>query len=254
MAGMLQDKVAIVTGAGAGIGRASALAFAREGAAVMVADLDEAAARETARMIANAGGSAEATFCDVTNKDIVHSLVEACVRRFGALHCAHNNAGIEGRYARTLDTDEANFDATYGVNLKGVFLCMQAQIAHMLDHGGGAIVNTASIAGLEGARQLPAYVASKHAVMGLTRTTALEYAGRGIRVNAVCPGPIRTRMLEAIMDNNPKMQQATVGAVPMRRLGEPQEIAEAAVWLASDRASFVTGHGLVADGGMTAGS
>ena len=174
---------------------------------------------------------------------------------FGRLDCAHNNAGIEGAYGRTADCDEENFDRTCAVNLKGVYLCLKAEIAHMLrQEGGGAVVNTASVAGVEGAKNLPAYVASKHGVVGLTRTAALEYATRGIRVNAVCPGPIRTRMLEALMEENPRMEPAMIAAVPMRRLGKPEEIAEAVVWLCSDRASYVTGQGIVVDGGFTAGS
>ncbi len=254
MNGMLVGKAAIVTGASSGIGRASAKLFAREGARVLAADLDEEGLAETVVQIKDAGGEAVARRCDVTHAADVKAMVAAAVEAFGGLHCAHNNAGVEGAYGRTLDTDEANFDFTYAVNLKGVFLCMQAEIAHMMAHGGGRIVNTASVAGIEGARQLPAYVASKHAVMGLTRTTALEYGSRNIRVNAVCPGPIRTPMLDKIMAHNPKMEQASIGAIPVKRLGEAQDIAEAAVWLASERADFVNGHGLVVDGGMTAGS
>ena len=191
----------------------------------------------------------------MTRPDEVNGLVRAAVDAFGRLDCAHNNAGIEGAYGRTADCDEENFDRTCAVNLKGVYLCLKAEIAHMLRHeGGGAIVNTASVAGVEGAKNLPAYVASKHGVVGLTRTAALEYATRGIRVNAVCPGPIRTRMLEALMEENPRMEPAMIAAVPMRRLGKPEEIAEAVVWLCSDRASYVTGQGIVVDGGFTAGS
>ena len=254
MSGMFDGKVALVTGAGGGIGRATALAFAREGARVVVSDLAGAGGEETAHLVTEAGGGALHAACDVTRPAEVEALVAAAVAAFGRLDCAHNNAGVEGAWARTADCDEENFDRTCAVNLKGVYLCLKAEIAHMLDAGGGAIVNTASVAGVEGAKNLPAYVASKHGVMGLTRTAALEYATRGIRVNAVCPGPIRTRMLEAIMQENPRMEPAMIDAVPMRRLGAPEEIAEAVVWLCSDRASYVTGQGLVVDGGFTAGS
>ncbi len=254
MSGMFEGKVALVTGAGGGIGRATALAFAREGARVVASDIAGAGGEETARLVGDAGGDAVHVACDVTRPAEVEALVAAAVDTFGRLDCAHNNAGVEGAYGRTADCEEENFDRTCAVNLKGVFLCLKTEIAHMTVQGGGAIVNTASVAGVEGAKNLPAYVASKHGVMGLTRTAALEYATRGIRVNAVCPGPIRTRMLEAIMEENPRMEPAMVAAVPMRRLGAPEEIAEAVIWLCSDRAAYVTGHGLVVDGGFTAGS
>ena len=254
MDAMFEGKVALVTGAGGGIGRATALAFAREGARVVVSDIAGAGAEDTARLVGVAGGEALHVACDVTRPDEVEGLVRAAVDAFGRLDCAHNNAGVEGAYRRTADCGEEEFDRTCAVNLKGVYLCLRAEITHMLAAGGGAIVNTASVAGVEGAKNLPAYVASKHGVMGLTRTAALEYATRGIRVNAVCPGPIRTRMLESIMEENPRMEPATIAAVPMRRLGAPEEIAEAVLWLSSDRASYVTGQGLVVDGGLTAGS
>ena len=255
MSGLFEGKAALVTGAGGGIGRATALAFAREGARVLVSDVDGGGGDETARLVADAGGTAVHFACDVTQPAEVKALVAAATDAFGRLDCAHNNAGIEGAYGRTADCDEENFDRTCAVNLKGVYLCLKAELARMLGtREGGAIVNTASVAGVEGAKNLPAYVASKHGVMGLTRTAALEYATRGIRVNAVCPGPIRTRMLEAIMEENPRMEPAMIAAVPMRRLGAPEEIAEAVVWLCSDRASYVTGQGLVVDGGFTAGS
>ena len=255
MSGTFDGKVALVTGAGGGIGRATAIAFAREGARLVASDVEGGGGEETARLVTEAGGAAIHVACDVTRPEEVEALVQAAVDAFGRLDCAHNNAGVEGSYGRTADCDVENFDRTCAVNLKGVYLCLKAEIAHMLGReGGGAIVNTASVAGVEGAKNLPAYVASKHGVMGLTRTAALEYATRGIRVNAVCPGPVRTRMLEAIMEENPRMEPAMIASVPMRRLGKPEEIAEAVVWLCSDRASYVTGQGLVVDGGFTAGS
>jgi len=254
MTQLLEGKTALVTGGGSGIGRASAMTFAREGARVMVADLNEAGGKTTVSMIEANGGRADFMTCDVTKAKEVRALVASTVSSFGSLDCAHNNAGVEGDYGRTLETTEANLDFTYAVNLKGVFLCMQAELEYMLEHGGGRIVNTASVAGIEGAKNLPAYVASKHAAMGLTRTAALEYGAKGVRINAVCPGPIRTPMLEKIMESNSRMEQAAINAVPVKRLGEPQDIAEAAVWLCTSRADFVNGHALVVDGGMTAGS
>ena len=208
MTQLLEGKTALVTGGGSGIGRASAMTFAREGARVMVADLNEAGGKTTVSMIEANGGRADFMTCDVTKAKEVRALVASTVSSFGSLDCAHNNAGVEGDYGRTLETTEANLDFTYAVNLKGVFLCMQAELEYMLEHGGGRIVNTASVAGIEGAKNLPAYVASKHAAMGLTRTAALEYGAKGVRINAVCPGPIRTPMLEKIMESNSRMEQA----------------------------------------------
>ncbi|MBT6275997.1 MAG: glucose 1-dehydrogenase [Chromatiales bacterium] len=250
---MLENKVALVTGAGSGIGRATASILAREGARVAVADINLEGIEETAQTIRDAGGEAVAFPCDVTDEASVKQLIANVVETFGALHCAHNNAGVEGEYARTAETTEANFDFTYSVNLKGVFFCMKAEIQHMQAHGGGAIVNTASVAGIEGVRNMPAYVASKHACLGLTRTAALEYGSRGIRINAVCPGPIRTPMVEKILAANPRAEAPMLQSIPMRRIGEPEDIAEAVAWLCSERSAFVNGHGLVVDGGMTAG-
>lgn len=254
MSDLLAGKTALVTGAGSGIGRASAIAAAREGARVVLSDINERGLEETATLLGQFGAEYAAKPCDVTSDASVTELVAFAVSKFGRLDCCHNNAGVEGEYARTAETTEENFDLTYGVNLKGVFLCMRAEIKQMMQQGGGSIVNTASIAGIEGARQLPAYVASKHAVLGLTRTSALEYAARGIRINAVCPGPIETPMLNKLMLANPRMEKSTMAAIPMRRLGQPEDIAEAVVWLNSDRAAFVCGHALVVDGAMTAGT
>ncbi|MEM7407505.1 MAG: glucose 1-dehydrogenase [Pseudomonadota bacterium] len=254
MTAMLTGKVALVTGAGSGIGRATAKVMAREGARLAISDVNVEGLERTASALRAGGTEVLAVTCDVTDEQAVAGMFEQIMGRFGRLHCAHNNAGVEGTYARLADTTVENLDLTYSVNLKGVFLCLREELKHMLESGGGAIVNTASIAGIEGARNLPAYVASKHACLGLTRTTALEYASRGIRVNAVCPGPIKTPMMDNIVASKPGLEGPMTQAVPMRRLGEPEEIAEAVAWLCSDRASYVTGHGMVIDGGMTAGS
>lgn len=253
MAGSLEGKVALVTGAGSGIGRATALAFAREGARVVTADITLAGGQETVEMIRQQGGDAMFVPTNVTQAVEVEALVAAAVTAYGRLDCAHNNAGIEGTLATTADYNEDEWERVLSVNLKGVWLCMKYEIAQMLQQGGGAIVNTASLAGLVGARRMPAYVASKHGVVGLTRTAALEYAKVGIRVNAVCPGVIHTPMVErAFLQRRPGMQERLAASEPMGRLGTPQEVAEAVVWLASDAASFVTGHAMSVDGGLQA--
>jgi len=246
--GQFREKVALVTGAGSGIGRASALAFAREGARVAVADVALDGGEETVRLIEAAGGEATFVRVDVSNADDVRSLVEAVVGRYGRLDLAHNNAGILGTSARTADCTEENWDQVLAVNLKGVWLSMRAEIPQMLAQGGGAIVNTASAAGLIGMERLPAYVASKHGVAGLTKTAALEYARAGIRVNAVCPGFIDTPMTQAVTGGRPRYD----AIVPLGRLGTPEEVAEAVVWLCSAAASYITGHTLLVDGAMTA--
>ena len=253
MAGTVQGKVALVTGAAGGIGRAAAQIFAREGAKVVISDLQEAAGVETVKLIRDAGGDATFVRCDVSKSADVEALVKATVAKYGRLDCAYNNAGVEGAWTRIHECTEENFDFNYNVNLKGVFLCLKYQIRQFLAQGGpGAIVSTASIAGLVGSKNAGAYVAAKHGVVGLTKTAALEYATKGIRVNAVCPGVIRTPMLERMFSVNPKMEQAMIGFEPIGRFGVPTEIGEAAVWLCSDQASFVTGHAMVVDGGATA--
>lgn len=254
MSGLLEGKSVLITGAGGGIGRAAAILAAAEGAKVMIADVNEGWIGETADMIRTAGGTVELRKTDVSSEADVDGLVKATVAAFGRLDGAFNNAGIEGEWGRTAEATLANFDRTIAVNAAGVFLCMKAEILAMMETGGGAIVNTASIAGLGGASYMPAYVASKHAVVGLTKTGAMEYARRNIRVNAVCPGPIETPMLGKIMNNRPNVSEAMKQSTAMRRLGQPREIAEAACWLLSDRASFVTGVALPVDGGMIAGA
>jgi NAD(P)-dependent dehydrogenase (short-subunit alcohol dehydrogenase family) len=248
----VEDKVGLVTGAAGGIGRATALALAREGAAgVVVNDLPSRRAdgEETVRLIEKDGGRARFVAGDVTRAADQQALVTATVEAFGRLDFAHNNAGVE-YHATIPDTDEAEFDRIIDVNLKGVWLGMKYQIPQMLSQGGGAIVNTASLAGLLAVPALGAYIASKFGVVGLTKTAALEFAREGIRVNCVCPAAIRTYMVEHLP---PERQMELVAPQAMRRLGEPNEVAEAVVWLCSDRASFVTGIAMPVDAGSTAG-
>ncbi len=253
MSGIVQGKVALVTGAAGGIGRAAAEIFAREGAAVVVSDLQEENGQQTVELIKQAGGEASFIRCDVSKATDVERLVAQVVAKYGRLDCAYNNAGVEGEWTRIHECTEANFDFNYNVNLKGVFLCIKYQVTQFLaQNSPGAIVSTASIAGLVGSKNAGAYVAAKHGVVGLTKTAALEYATKGIRVNAVCPGVIRTPMLERMFETNPKMEAAMLGFEPIGRFGAPTEIGEAAVWLCSDNASFVTGHAMVVDGGAIA--
>jgi len=251
---MLDGRVALVTGAASGIGRSSALAFATNGARVVVADILEEQGRETVDLIEAAGGEAIFVPADVSRRGDVEGLIKAAVDTYGRLDCAHNNAGIEGTGPpgaefHTLPDDA--WDQVLRINLKGVWLCMQTEIAQMLTQGGGAIVNTASIAGLVGGFGA-AYSAAKHGVVGLTRTAALAYATRGIRVNAVCPGVIDTPMVARVRARRPDFDEFAVMGEPIGRLGQPEEIAEAVVWLSSDAASFVTGVALPVDGGWVA--
>lgn len=252
MAGMTEGKIALITGGASGIGRAAAHIFAREGASVMIADVDAAGGEETVALIEALGGDAAFMLCDVSRESDVEALVARTVEHYGRLDCAFNNAGIRGDLMRIAKLTVEDFDRLYGVNQKGAWLCMKHEIRHMLDQGGGAIVNNASTAGLTGVESLSGYAASKHAVVGMTRTVALEYATRDIRVNAVCPGAVKTPMLDGVIREHPKIEQTIIDFQPMRRLGRPEEIGEAAVWLCSDRASFVTGQALAVDGGLTA--
>jgi NAD(P)-dependent dehydrogenase (short-subunit alcohol dehydrogenase family) len=247
-----EGKVALVTGAASGIGRASARAFARAGARVVVADVDETGGHETVRLIADGDGEAIFVRTDVAQADEVAALVAATVDAYGRLDCAHNNAGIGGAVADLADCPEADWHRVLAVNLTGVWLCLKHELRVMAEQGGGAIVNTASVAGLKGAAGASAYVASKHGVVGLTKTAALEYAKRGIRVNAICPGWIRTPMVEGDFAAHPELETHAAGRAPMGRLGTPEEVAAAVVWLCSEAASFVTGAVLVADGGLLA--
>ena len=252
MAELTKGKVALVTGAGSGIGRAAARIFAREGAKVAAADVNQASAEETVGMIREAGGEAFGLQADVSKAAEVKAMVDAAVEAYGRLDCAFNNAGIEGALAPTVDYTEADWAPVIAVNLTGVWLCMKYEIPRLLETGGGAIVNTSSAAGLLGAPRMPAYVASKHGVVGLTRTAALEYAKSGVRVNAVCPGVIDTSMVGRLKERRPRMFEKIVRGEPIGRIGRPEEIAETAVWLCSDAASFVTGHAMSVDGGIVA--
>ena len=252
MAELTKDKVALVTGAGSGIGRAAARIFAREGAKVAAADVNRASAEETVGMIREEGGEAFGLRADVSKAAEVESMVDAVVETYGRLDCAFNNAGIEGALASTADYTEVDWAPVIAVNLTGVWLCMKYEIPRLLETGGGAIVNTSSAAGLLGAPRMPAYVASKHGVVGLTKTAALEYAKSGVRVNAVCPGVIDTSMVGRLKERRPRMFEKIVRGEPIGRIGRPEEIAETAVWLCSDAASFVTGHAMSVDGGIVA--
>lgn len=252
MAGRVNGKIALVTGGGSGIGRATALVFAREGAKVVIADVVVSGGEETVRLIKAAGGEAVFVKADVSKAPEVEALIKQTVDTYGRLDCAFNNAGIEGDMASTADCTEENWDRTVAIDLKGVWLCLKYEIPQMLKQGGGAIVNTASVAGLVGFVGLPAYVAAKHGVNGLTKTAALEYAKAGIRVNAVCPGVIKTPMVDRLFSSQPHAGEAIAALEPVGRLGKPEEIGEAVVWLCSDAASFVTGLPMAVDGGLVA--
>lgn len=245
----LDGKAALVTGGASGIGRASAIALAKAGATVAIVDVNEDGGKETATLVVEeAGGDAEFVRADVTQPDDVAAVVDKTVARWGHLDCAVNNAGTTGASAPTADYTLDEWTRTIELNLTSVFLCLKHEIPAMLERG-GAIVNMASGAGLVGFPGLPAYVASKHGVVGLTKAAALEYASQGIRINAICPGSTRTPMLEGFMGGDEKLERMLTRPIPVGRLGRPEEIAEAVVWLCSDAASFVVGQALAVDGG-----
>ena len=246
-----EHKVALVTGGASGIGRSAARQFASEGALVAVADIDEAGAQATAKAITDDGGRAEAIAVDVADPESVRTMVDRTSETFGALHYAFNNAGIVGAGASIADMPVEAWDRGIGVMLSGVFLCLKFEIPVIQASGGGAIVNTSSGAGIIGFPGMANYVAAKHGVIGLTKTAALEYIGSGIRINAICPGTARSRMVEEWMQGDPAAEAQVAGLHPIGRIASPDEIAAAALWLCSEDASFVVGHALVVDGGYT---
>ena len=249
--GTFAGKAAFVTGAATGIGRAAALAFAREGASVVVGDVSERGNQETARMIEELGGRALAVRCDVTRTEDVRAALNKAIEAFGRLDFAFNNAGVEQPITATADLTEEEWDRIVGINLRGVFLCMKYEIPLMLRQGGGAIVNASSGAGVKGFAGQAAYAAAKHGVVGLTRSAALDYAKSNIRVNAVCPGIIDTPMMQRFSGGTPEGRKGVIAQEPIGRMGKPEEIGATVVWLCSDAAAFVIGHAMAVDGGQT---
>jgi len=247
------DRVALVTGAASGIGRAIALAFAESGARLWLSDLDQAGGEQTVQMVRQSSGVAKFVQADVTQPQQVAAMIGAAVESYGRIDFAANNAGVGGPRQRTVDYPLDDWRKVIDVNLNGVWYCMRSEIAQMLKQGQGVIVNLASVAGLVGFPSHAAYAASKHAVVGLTKTAALEYVRKGIRINAVCPGFTDTPMIEQERQRDPQYAQRLIMGVPARRLGQPQEVAAAVLYLCSDQAGFIAGHTLVLDGGIVAG-
>jgi NAD(P)-dependent dehydrogenase (short-subunit alcohol dehydrogenase family) len=245
-------KVALVTGGGSGIGRATALAFAREGAQVVIGNRNVQRGEETVSMIRDAGGTASFRRTDVVVAADVKALVDHAVTTYGRLDIAFNNAGIEGDPRPLAEQTEANFDAVMDINVKGVWLSMKYEIPRMLEQGGGAIVNCSSVAGVIGFPGIGIYAASKHAVIGLTKVAALEYSAQGIRINAVNPAVIDTEMVDRLADGMNMKKDDLTTFHPIGRIGRVEEVAEAVLWMCSDKASFVTGHSMIVDGGFTA--
>jgi NAD(P)-dependent dehydrogenase (short-subunit alcohol dehydrogenase family) len=251
MAGSFQDKVALVTGGASGMGRATVLAFAREGAKVVIGDIDAQGGEATAASIIQAGGIATFVAADVSKPADVANLVDASVKAHGRIDCAFNNAGIGGGLKPLHEWTDEEFTRVIAINLTGVWLCMKYELPAMIKTGGGAIVNNASVAGLRGSPKLAPYVASKHGVLGLTKVAALEYIRQGVRVNAVCPGWTETAIIHDLQED-PELLQRLIKRVPIGRLGQPKEIASAVLWLCSDASSLAVGHVMVLDGGLTA--
>ena len=253
MAKKFENKSIVITGAASGIGRATALAFAKEGGKIMVSDVNEAGGKETVGMIQKQGGEAAFFKADVSDQQAVISLMKATVDTFGSLDVGVNNAGIGGPWAKINHISEEDFSQIMAVNLFGVYYCMKEQLNIMAAQGKGAIVNISSIAGLKGFANSGAYSASKHGVLGLTKSAALENARKNIRVNAVCPVFTRSAMFDKLFEIDPSFEEKLLRTIPMRRYGQPEDIAEAITWLCSDHTTFITGLCLPADGGMTAG-
>jgi NAD(P)-dependent dehydrogenase (short-subunit alcohol dehydrogenase family) len=249
--GNFAGKVAFVTGAGTGIGRATSLAFAREGASVAVVGDIDADNQETVRQVEQQGGRAVAVLCDVTRADEVQAALAKTIEAFGRLDYAFNNAGVEQKPAPAAELDEAEWDRILNTDLRGVFLCLKYEIPLILQQGGGAIVNTSSGAGVIGIKNNLAYTAAKHGVIGLTRSAALDYAPQNLRINAVCPGYIDTPMMERFTGGTQEGRDKVVAEEPIGRVGQPEEVADAVIWLCSEASSFMVGHALVLDGGQT---
>lgn len=253
MSGTLEGKIALVTGGSTGIGRATSIALAQEGATVVIADLQDEEGANTVQMVKDIGGNAEYHHVDVSDFDQVKSLIDGIAERHGSLDGAFNNAGIEGPTAKIENYSLEDWDRVIRVNLTGVFICIKCEIEQMIKQdGGGSIINTASAAGLVGIPGAPGYNSSKHGVVGLSKTIALEYGSRNIRVNAVCPGFIETPMLDRVTDASVKIRDQLIKMVPMRRVAQPSEIGDAVAWLMSDKSSYVTGVALPVDGGWVA--
>ncbi|MDX1636372.1 MAG: SDR family oxidoreductase [Balneolaceae bacterium] len=247
----MENKVALITGAASGIGRATALLFARNGALTCIADRSADGLHETLEMVQQFHSDAIAIQTDISSRSEVEAMVRRAADRFGRLEIACNNAGIEGEQSLTAECSEENWHRVININLRGTWLCMKYEIREMLKNGGGTIVNISSIAGLLGFPGIVPYVSSKHGINGMTKTAALEYAGQGIRVNSICPGAIQTPMIDRFVGGQTEERENLIGMHPMGRVGNPEEVAEAVLWLCSDKSSFVTGQSLVVDGGYT---